>query len=1769
MHLLLYTDEPGRGGVAQYNHRILLSLIEQGYRVTCVQSRVVTPLIEEQQRRGIRHRWLNFDTYQDFHRTFTNLEDAQRILEVDRPDLVIFSDGCPFSNFAAKQAVLRLGIPFLCVIGLVTPSVEYHFPDEATAEPFLHVLARVYQQAAAVIAVSQENLDLLHRVYRLPPDQGQVIYYGRPNSFFAAKQPQVRDRLRQEWSIPADAVVCFTAARLEAIKGYLYQLEAIAQLKDLPIWNQLYFVWAGDGSLHEQLREAIAELQVGDRVKLIGRRWDIDQWHDAADIFILPSELEGMPLAIMEAMAKGTPVIATTVSGIPEEIGETGELLPNPNLNPQATVEQLVATLQTWVSHPSLRESLAIAAQRRAHTLFTEERMIHQTLTTIQTHLPTSPPPHLPTPPVSPTSPLPPSLPTGDYVSSGLAVIQPDAAFPHMVVGDPRQCPWPYLRREIPHNWYVDDRNPMIGFLSRDEAHILYNTALQFKGKRALEIGCWMGWSTCHLALAGVQLDVIDPMLAEATVYESVKHALTTCGVAASVNLIPEASPKAVEALAHQQQRQWSLIFIDGDHEAPGPLRDAIACEHLAAPDAIILFHDLASPDVAQGLDYLRQRGWQTLVYQTMQIMGVAWRGNVQPIQHYPDPEIDWKLPSHLTYYPTAPSPLLFLPPLPSASPGVSSPFTVQNIVDQHQSFKREETVATSNSNAQESQSATQSALPQLPEAIALFNQGQAVAALQLLDQILASGATVPELQYFRSICLCEVGRHREGLAAAQAELAINPNHVRARRQVENLTAALTNFNINPIPTAERPWRTALPQETLQSIQAASHNYAYRGVPMIKNPFDLALYPLLLWQLKPRTIIEIGSKNGGSALWFGDMLSNFGIAGHVYSLDIVKVTDQHHPRVTFLKGNGRALQEIFTPDFINHLSRPFLVIDDADHTYETTNHILNFFHPLLQTDEYIVIEDGIISDLFQDADYNSGPHQALKEFLAQHADEYAIDENYCDFFGYNLTWNTNGYLRKLKDTPFTSPPAATSTSQSETTIDRLFRYIEQTTLPVALKVSAIDRNQLKTLHQQAVTAVTANEWETAIATLQHLIQLNPGSAIAHHRLSRCYWHQGDVAKSVEHYIWAYSAHAVLGDFDTSEFQELLQAVRPYTLLSEARLLSLYRLAKQICLDDIPGHFVECGTYKGGAAALLAAVIKRYSLRPRSVYAFDTFTGMPEPTESDRHAGIPANETDFGAGTLSAPIAENLEVICQALKVKGMVVPIPGLFAETLPEHQFSMGEIALLHADGDWYESTLDILNHLYDSVVLNGIIQIDDYGFWEGCQQAVHDFSQRRCLLLPLRRIDDTGVWLRKEAAIDSEPIFWQTFWQLAQTARKLNDHSLAERATQAVLKILPGFIPIPPTFPTSSPLTPSTPPPPHPSTSPPSTSPPAPPEPDAETHPHAFENLMAAGIFSIRQLKELIQQYQREPESWVAIGQLRRVRQQIAEHWVSTPGDELQDLYDGPLGQAHTLILQSNLRTEPLTQAEAQFKTDTLNYLAEGLSVPGAIQHLLAALLYTNPLDWAAASHPAELPDWLLKDYVQFWLITPPLGQAPEQIVQYYEHLQHLKQDLASLPQAVSLIETRQQKLLQDHFPVLVRLVFKLREVNLIAFPDWQQPEEVVFQDVLAAVQGVMQRSDRAQTTFLIYVSPRHAAEADLLLSGVLMQLLSEDAEAVAIDTTTASPEISLISHLSPSQWQHLLPYLAQRVMLTHEDQAVVQQLKMEDLSTLAYPDSGITED
>jgi glycosyltransferase involved in cell wall biosynthesis len=378
--ILVYTDCPGIYGVSQWNHSLIMKLVDLDYDVSCAQCQDSNYLIEQRNQRGIQHFWLKDDNLylpSSPAKAVANTSEFETLFALAKPDLIVFSDGCPVSNIVAKKVAIQRGISYITIIHCVTNSWVKKFIA------YLHYLPEIYQQSQGIFTVSQENLDLLHQKFKLTPNLGRVIYNGRPKQYFEPPNLQVRDRLRQYFNIPPNAVVCFTAARMDFSKGYQYQIKAIEQLKNSKIWSQLYFIWAGTGNLLTQLQTIATELAVSDHIKFVGERSDIPDLLDAADIFILPSQFEGMPLAIMEAMAKGKPIIASAVSGVPEQLGNTGKLLSDPKLDPEATIQELVIIIKTLTADAELRYSIGENSKNRAKKLFTEERMLKDYVTII------------------------------------------------------------------------------------------------------------------------------------------------------------------------------------------------------------------------------------------------------------------------------------------------------------------------------------------------------------------------------------------------------------------------------------------------------------------------------------------------------------------------------------------------------------------------------------------------------------------------------------------------------------------------------------------------------------------------------------------------------------------------------------------------------------------------------------------------------------------------------------------------------------------------------------------------------------------------------------------------------------------------------------------------------------------------------------------------------------------------------------------------------------------------------------------------------------------------------------------------------------------------------------------------------------------------------------------------------------------------------------------------------------------------------------------
>ena len=200
----------------------------------------------------------------------------------------------------------------------------------------------------------------------------------------------------------------------------------------------------------------------------------------------------------------------------------------------------------------------------------------------------------------------------------------------------------------------------------------------------------------------------------------------------------------------------------------------------------------------------------------------------------------------------------------------------------------------------------------------------------------------------------------------------------------------------------------------------------------------------------------------------------------------------------------------------------------------------------------------------------------------------------------------------------------------------------------------------------------------------------------------------------------------------SEFGDLYRLVVPYTMLDYGRLRGLYRGVNYVVQQNVRGDVVECGTARGGSAALIGLTLQALNSK-RRLWVFDTFAGLPPPTKNDPDYEIAKSYTGTCVGTLDEvrDLLGRYEIIEDATLVEG-------LFQDTLPVA--AVREIAFLHIDGDWYDSVKCCLDCLYARVTPGGVIQIDDYGHWAGARSAVDEFMHENAIDVPLRYLDYTG---------------------------------------------------------------------------------------------------------------------------------------------------------------------------------------------------------------------------------------------------------------------------------------------------------------------------------------------------------------------------------------------------------------------------------------------
>ena len=227
---------------------------------------------------------------------------------------------------------------------------------------------RLYLAPAAVITTGQGISELLHQRLGVPRERLHAIPTGVSLADFAPRPPD--PKLIARLDLPAGIFVFGTISVLRSWKGHLYLLEAVKQLREEGLAAVLLIV--GDGPYRPVIEAKIRELGLAGQVRLVGHQEAVPDWLALMDAFVLASYAhEGVPQALLQALAMGKPVVATRTGGIPEVItpGETGLLAP-----PQDS-RALAQAMSRLARDGALREGLALRGPKLVASRYSLEQM--------------------------------------------------------------------------------------------------------------------------------------------------------------------------------------------------------------------------------------------------------------------------------------------------------------------------------------------------------------------------------------------------------------------------------------------------------------------------------------------------------------------------------------------------------------------------------------------------------------------------------------------------------------------------------------------------------------------------------------------------------------------------------------------------------------------------------------------------------------------------------------------------------------------------------------------------------------------------------------------------------------------------------------------------------------------------------------------------------------------------------------------------------------------------------------------------------------------------------------------------------------------------------------------------------------------------------------------------------------------------------------------------------------------------------------------------
>ena len=222
------------------------------------------------------------------------------------------------------------------------------------------------------VAVSHANARYLVQQKGLPPDKITVIHNGCDLRQFDPARSVPSD-LKETLGFGASDPVLVVIGRLEPQKGHRVLLEALPLIRrEFP---QVRLVCVGEGTLRGNLERQVCSLESEVSVRFVGYQANVADWLALADVSVLPSFYEGLPLAAIESLAAGRPMVATAVDGTPEVVvdGKTGFTVP------PGDAMRLAQAICRLLSNQELRQVMGCAGREWVQERFSEERQIQRT----------------------------------------------------------------------------------------------------------------------------------------------------------------------------------------------------------------------------------------------------------------------------------------------------------------------------------------------------------------------------------------------------------------------------------------------------------------------------------------------------------------------------------------------------------------------------------------------------------------------------------------------------------------------------------------------------------------------------------------------------------------------------------------------------------------------------------------------------------------------------------------------------------------------------------------------------------------------------------------------------------------------------------------------------------------------------------------------------------------------------------------------------------------------------------------------------------------------------------------------------------------------------------------------------------------------------------------------------------------------------------------------------------------------------------------------